>query len=83
MCVCVCVCVCVSVCECVRVCVCVCVCESGPAWYHSPAVLTERMNALPAVLVPQLHGLIIAGRHDQTPVRGKPTGELVRTAHLY
>ncbi len=62
---------------CVRVCVC------SPALNHLPAVLTERMNALPAVLVPYLHGLIIAGRHDQAPVRGKPTGELVRTAHLY
>ncbi len=56
---------------------------------HSPAVLTERMNAVPAVLVPQLHRLIIAGRHNQTPIRGKPTGftvnslrQLIFTHHI-
>lgn len=46
----------------------------------SPAVLAVRVDALPAGLVPQLHRLVIAGRHDEPPVGGEPEAGRARVA---
>lgn len=42
--------------------------ESG----DSPAMLTVRVDTLPAGLVPQLDSLVVTGRHNEPAIRGEP-----------
>ena len=37
-----------------------------------PAVLTVRVDTLPAGLVPQFDSFVITGGYDEPPIRGEP-----------